>query len=83
MMDANYTDGMVECSSFYDFQRGLRISLFVVMRDGNIDYRATLSMLKWQALVLWHEAGKPLPFVAHLGSFVRIEAANTEERAAS
>jgi len=63
------------CGVIEDYQRGLRFSLQAVMPSGDkTQNRNDLERLRWRALTLWHEAGKPLPFRAHLGPFVLIEA---------
>lgn len=74
-MDGSYCDDMKAQAESADLERGLVFSLHSEMATGTLDERRNcLRRLKWHALTLWHEAGKPLPFVAHLGPFVRIGA---------
>jgi hypothetical protein len=65
---------MPRLASLIDLERDLRFSLHEVIASGSRDENySRLERLKYHALTLWHEAGKPLPFIAHIGPFIRIE----------
>jgi hypothetical protein len=73
MMQANYCDDMPIVAKTEDYERMLCITMHRLVPTGSpVEARDALRGLYWHALTLWNEAGRPLPSVFHLGSFVRI-----------
>lgn len=75
-MDPSYTDGMVALAGKFDGKRGVRIQVMRIREHPDRRVSPNWESIAIHALLLWREAGSPLPFIAHLGDFYRIEALN-------
>lgn len=71
---ADYCDDMATLGRLEDYSRGLVFTAHMVRGGSGYQAHWLEATGMWQALVHWHEQGKPdLPFIVHLGVFVKID----------
>lgn len=71
-MDASYVQDMPVYGELIDFHRGVRITRHMLKGSPKDDM--IMSAISYHVLLLWREAGSPLPAVFHLGAFYKVEA---------